>query len=282
MKIGFIGAGRVGVSLGRYFCEHGVPVTGYCSKTLRSAREAATFTGTMSFRDIEAITEISDALFLTVPDRVVTELWDRIKRLPIQNKIICHCSGAFSSAVFSKIESRHAYGYSIHPLYAFSDREQAYKGLSDVLFTIEGAEAGMKDIRRLFAQLGNPFQVISSQDKARYHAAAVFAANGMTALAHTAARLLSDCGFSEADARRALGPMLLRHAETVVRAGPVAAITGPVERGDAVTVARHLSCLNEEDKALYLLLSRKLLAVSRQKNPGKRYDALEELLGEAE
>lgn len=282
MKIGFIGAGRTGVSLGKYFCDHGIPVTGYYSRTPQSARDAAEFTGTMSFRDIEAITEISDTLFLTVPDRMVAELWDRIKQLPIQNKIICHCSGAFSSAVFSKIEGRRAYGYSIHPLYAFSDREQAYKGLSDVLFTIEGAEDRLPDICRLFVQLGNPFQVISAQDKAKYHAAAVFAANGMTALMQTAIRLLTDCGFSEADAQHALGPMLLHHVENIVHCGPVGAMTGPVERGDAVTVFQHLSCLCEEDKALYVLLSRRLLAVARQKNPGKRYDALEKLLGDAE
>ena len=44
MKIGFIGAGRVGFTLGKYFCEHGVEVAGYYSRNIQSAQEAAEFT----------------------------------------------------------------------------------------------------------------------------------------------------------------------------------------------------------------------------------------------
>jgi predicted dinucleotide-binding enzyme len=46
MKIGFIGAGKVGFSLGKYFCEHGLDVIGYFSRNPQSALQAAEFTGT--------------------------------------------------------------------------------------------------------------------------------------------------------------------------------------------------------------------------------------------
>lgn len=279
MKIGFIGAGRTGFSLGKYFCEHGIRVTGYLSKNPRSADLAAEFTGTMSFTDIEAIIKMSDTLFLTVPDGVIQELWDIIKKLPIENKIICHCSGAFSSAVFSKIEDCHSYGYSIHPLYAFSDKKQSYRRLSDAYFTIEGSKAKLEDVCGLLDQLGNPYQVLSSRNKAKYHAAAVFASNAMIALAQTAIDLLSECGFDEENAERALGPLMLHNVESMIKLGSKSALTGPVERGDSATILRHFSCLSEEDKALYRLLSVKLLAVARRKNPEKSYDALEKLIG---
>ena len=41
MKVGFIGAGKVGFSLGKYFKTHGVSVVGYYSKTPESAKSAA-------------------------------------------------------------------------------------------------------------------------------------------------------------------------------------------------------------------------------------------------
>ena len=46
MKIGFIGAGRVGCTMGKYLVKHGADVTGYWSRTPEHAKEAAEFTDT--------------------------------------------------------------------------------------------------------------------------------------------------------------------------------------------------------------------------------------------
>ena len=78
MRAGFIGAGKVGFSLGRYLAEGGVTVTGYYSRNSRSAREAAEFTGTDHYEDLDAITADSDTLFITVPDGAISGVWDRL------------------------------------------------------------------------------------------------------------------------------------------------------------------------------------------------------------
>ena len=49
MNVGFIGAGKVGFSLGKWFAHNGVTVTGYWSRRRESAGEAALFTGTQAF-----------------------------------------------------------------------------------------------------------------------------------------------------------------------------------------------------------------------------------------
>ena len=46
MKIGIIGAGKVGCSIGKYLKKHDFSVAGYCSKSKKSVEEAATFTNT--------------------------------------------------------------------------------------------------------------------------------------------------------------------------------------------------------------------------------------------
>ena len=46
MKIGIIGAGKVGFSVGKYLVERGIPVTGYYSRNPVSAKEAPEFTAT--------------------------------------------------------------------------------------------------------------------------------------------------------------------------------------------------------------------------------------------
>ena len=56
MKIGIIGAGKVGVSIGKYLKENGakarVEVTGFFSRSSKSTVEAAEFTGTEKFENI--------------------------------------------------------------------------------------------------------------------------------------------------------------------------------------------------------------------------------------
>ncbi|PYG85754.1 putative short-subunit dehydrogenase-like oxidoreductase (DUF2520 family) [Ruminiclostridium sufflavum DSM 19573] len=280
MKIGFIGAGKVGFSLGKYFCEQGLKVTGYFSRNPQSALQAAEFTGTMYFKDIESIVEASDTLFLTVPDGAIKELWDYIEKLSIKNKIICHCSGSISSSVFSNIDDHNAYGYSIHPLLGISDKLKAYEELSHAFFTIEGSQCHLNEMQMLLKSLGNSVQIISPENKAVYHSAAVFASNLMVALAQTSIDLLGSCGFNEQAARLALNALMLGNMKNIVKQGPIEALTGPVERCDTETVMKHLSCLSGDDRKLYILLSRKLIDIAKRKKPDCSFAQLETMMGE--
>ena len=58
MRAGFIGAGKVGFSLGKYLKENGVEITGYFSKSPESAKSAADFTNTKLYKSIEYILRI--------------------------------------------------------------------------------------------------------------------------------------------------------------------------------------------------------------------------------
>ena len=76
MRAGFIGAGKVGFSLGKYLKENGVEITGYFSKSPESAKSAADFTNTKLYKSIENILSDSDTLFITVPDGQISKVWD--------------------------------------------------------------------------------------------------------------------------------------------------------------------------------------------------------------
>ena len=118
MRIGIIGAGRVGVTMGKYLGDAGVEVTGFYSKTTQSAVQAAEFTDTTVYKTLQDIVEASDTLMITTPDGVISEVWDCIAGYELTGKILCHCSGSLSSNVFSGIEQTGAVGCSIHPMYA--------------------------------------------------------------------------------------------------------------------------------------------------------------------
>ena len=65
MKIGFVGAGKTGCTLGKYFTDHEIDVAGYFSKSRNSARMAAEFTGTRCIKSKKDAVESSDIIFIT-------------------------------------------------------------------------------------------------------------------------------------------------------------------------------------------------------------------------
>ena len=100
MRAGFIGAGKVGFSLGKYLAEGGISLSGYYSRSPASAKDAAAFTGSRYYETLADIVNDSDTLFITVPDGCISEIWDDMRSLPIEDKNICHCSGSIPSTVF--------------------------------------------------------------------------------------------------------------------------------------------------------------------------------------
>ena len=274
MDIGFIGAGKVGVSLGRYLKENHVHLTGYYSQNPVSSKEAAAYTRTTSFSTVEDVVGESDLLFLTVPDGQVGKVWEQMKDLPVAGKIICHCSGLLSSAVFSEIAPRGAFGYSIHPLLAVSDKFQSYQTFYHAVFTVEGPEEKRNSVSELLRRCGNQIVYLDACQKAKYHAAAVMASNLVAALYDEAQKLLIECGFSRELAAESVNPLFLGNARAVAEKGAVAALTGPVERQDTETVQKHLEALDGNDREIYRLLSLQAVEIAEQKHPEKDYKEL--------
>ncbi|MDD2979416.1 MAG: DUF2520 domain-containing protein [Hespellia sp.] len=280
MRIGFIGAGKVGFTFGRYLVERNMCVSGYYSQSLRSSKEAAEFTQTRYYETLGEIVASSDSLFLTVPDHQIGKVFSDLRKMNLKDKIICHCSGVLSSGVFSGIQESGAYGYSIHPIFAVSSKLTSYQDFSNTYFTIEGDEKYLKSMTEFLKSLGNPVAVIAAEDKAKYHAAAVFASNLVIGLYKQAVGLLEQCQLGEEFSGKALLPLLQNNVENLVKYGMQDALTGPVERGDAETVRNHLSVLGREERAVYCLLSEQLLALAEQKNPKRNYGAIKQLLKE--
>lgn len=279
MKIGFIGAGKVGMSLGKYFVMHEKNVIGYYSKTLSSAADAANFTNTNYFNSLEDIISSCDILFLTVPDSKIKEVWEQICKFDIENKIFSHCSGAMSSAVFQKGD-QDILGFSIHPMYAFSDKYTSYKDLSKAYFTIEGNEKRINVIKDFFESLGNHVKIIPKDNKTKYHLSCVFASNLVVALFYKSIKILMETGFTFDEAKNALLPLFMNNAENIASKGVINALSGPIERNDVKTVKEHLSVIKGREKDIYKLLSEELIDVAMKKDSSKDYCNMKKIIKE--
>ena len=280
MKIGFIGAGKVVFSLGKFFSQGGIPVTGYYSRHRESAQEAAEFTGTKQYDKMEDLIQASDAIFLTVPDGAISSVFEEIREFTLTGKQICHCSGAMSVRdAFPGIEETGAFGYSIHPLFPVSSKYEAYRELPGAFFCLEGNGPQLDEWKDRLSSLGPTVQIIDGASKVRYHAACAISSNLICALVQESLELLESCGFTAEGARKAITPLMRSNLDHIIEAGPVSALTGPVERNDTTTVKKHLKCFpGEDDVALYRAVSRKLVEVAQKKNPDRDYDPMKNLL----
>ncbi|MDR3306005.1 MAG: DUF2520 domain-containing protein [Clostridiales Family XIII bacterium] len=300
VQIGFIGAGKAGLSFGKYITEKtrgtdgGFSVSGYAGRgpASSSAEEAADFTGSRAFDSYAALVSASDLILLTVPDGAIAGVWDELRKVlpPAKEapaKYIGHMSGSMGSEVFRGAAGLSCAFGSLHPMAALFDKQTAYRILISSYFTIEGDGAFLELASALFRTLGNSACVIAADKKPLYHTAAATLSNLTAALAYAGMEMYRACGLPENFAGNAWRPLFLENARNIIEVGPVNALTGPLERGDAETVAKHLNALRGNTRPesaehsfyeAYRALSRILLEVASEKHPDRDYAALKKLL----
>ena len=146
---------------------------------------------------------------------------------------------------------------------------------------MEGSDNHLKQMKKLFQSFGNKVIVISKDKKSLYHCAAVTVSNHIAALADLGISMLIECGFQRVDAKEALAPLLEGNARSVAMLGPEKALTGPVERGDTLTIEGHLQALKavgEKQELIYRLLSDRLIEIAHKKHPDRDYEPLEKII----
>ena len=268
VKVGFIGAGKVGCSLARYLREGGAELVGFFSRTPVHAAQAAAFAGGVAFESSPNLIAAADVTFLTCTDtelpKIAARLGEDCDPDALRGKVVAHCSGALGSDVLAPLRDAGAAVASCHPLYAVSSRFDCWQELGRAWFTLEGDDEAVDTLEALLGACGNHVARIPAGEKVRYHAAAVMASNLVVGLYETAARELETCGFSRQDAQDALAPLFLGNAQHIAADGVAASLTGPAARHDTATIDAHLSCLSGDSRQIYRLLTDVLYSIADQ------------------
>jgi predicted short-subunit dehydrogenase-like oxidoreductase (DUF2520 family) len=267
MRVFILGSGKVGRGLAR-----GLRKAGW-SVVLRSARAG------LPQRAITA-----DLLILAVRDGTLGTIAEALvaQRL-VGHKTACvHVSGALGPEPIAALRATSAGVAQMHPMISFAD-PSVLPTLTRGNLHIQGDPVAVRRARAVARALGMTARTIRDLDLVAYHAAAGLVANGAAALAAVGASLLARAGVSPTDAPRLLGPLLRSVADNVETLGFPRALTGPVRRGDAGAVKRHLSLLQRElPAAVPLFLAAGLaqlpLARALADAPPASFDALEAVL----
>lgn len=272
MKIGIIGAGKVGCAFAIALADRGAEIAGVCSRTPQAAEYLSNRLDIAPAGDVIQLVKAADVVLLTVPDGAIAETAVQISRscgcADIGGKTFLHCSGALASAVLEPLSKAGAYTGSLHPVQTFADRKNGWKGMSGIYFGFEGSEGAADCASKLVGLLNGVLLDIRPEAKPLYHAAACILSNYTVTLSYVSGMLLERAGIDRDTGVRAFMPLLRNTVENIAAAGSVNALTGPVARGDWSTVAGHIAALDEKDNTiagLYRVLGKMTVRLALEK-----------------
>lgn len=249
-KVVIIGAGAVGQSIGYLLAENNYEILGFISRSLESAQSGVELVGegiaTTEYRDfvLEA-----DLIVITTPDQVIQQVAAELfaQNLVPEGSCLIHFSGAEASSILiPESENEGKYGrLSLHPLQSIADVERGIANLPESFFTIEGNSPGCKVGKQILERLGVEYEIIPTEAKPVYHAAACVASNYLVAIADLAAAMNEKVGISRENALAGLLPLMKGTLENIQDLGPTQALTGPISRGDVETIHKHTRALKD-------------------------------------
>lgn len=192
--------------------------------------------------------------------------------------IVFHSSGALASEELAALHAVKASIASVHPLMTFPrNTRPTQKGLTGVPFALEGDARACRAARKLIAALGGEAFTLPAKDKALYHLFGAFISPLLVALLTAAGEAASAAGWSAQQTRRRMEPIVQRTVENFFADGPGRSFSGPIARGDAATVARHLKALHAHPHlaSIYRELSRFALRSLPARNLSEIEDVLD-------
>ena len=278
-RIAIVGPGRLGraLALGLKRAQFTISeiVSGSSAASKRKAGDLA--------RKVKAHASTSDRarldadlVWFCVPDREIASSSRQLASLvDWRKKIAFHSSGALASHELKSLRQAGAAVASVHPLMTFVTGSMP--SLIGVPFAMEGDAAAVRSARQIVRALGGEAFTIRKQYKAAYHAWGAFASPLLVAMLVTAEQLARKAGLSAVGARKKMLPIVRQTIANYGALGAAGAFSGPIVRGDAEIVRKHLQVARKVPEAthVYLALARAALQYLPARNRGELKRALD-------
>jgi predicted short-subunit dehydrogenase-like oxidoreductase (DUF2520 family) len=258
LSVGVIGAGRVGAVLGAALERAGHRVVAVAAVSKASLDRADRLLPNAQVLPADQVAAAAELLLLAVPDDALADLATGLANAGAVGRgaLVAHTSGAHGIDVLAPLTAVGALPLALHPVMTFTGTDVDLQRLDGACFGVTTDEVLRPVAEALVIEMGSEPVWIAENLRAMYHAGLAFGANNLVTLVAQAADLLSRAGVE--NPQRMLGPLLGAALDNSLRHGD-RALTGPVARGDAGTVAVHLDAITAnapEATAAYVELSR--------------------------
>jgi predicted short-subunit dehydrogenase-like oxidoreductase (DUF2520 family) len=187
-------------------------------------------------------------------------------------RVALHTSGSHGPELLEPLEQIGVSCGTIHPLQTISNGNQGGNAFRGCAFAVDGDVEARAWAREIAGTLGGEILDIQPDTRHLYHAAAVMASNYLAAILDTAQEFMEMAGIPREAALRALAPLARTSLENALAEGPSKALTGPIVRGDAMTVSAHTHALKRADESarqLYRAAGIRALRMSMERGLGE-------------
>lgn len=245
--IAILGLGKVGTAVGHLLNSAGYQITAVADQSPAALKKGISFTGGKACKSLtEAALAASCIIITTTDDAIAAVCNEIVSNGAVQaGKKVIHMSGAGSIDLLAPARHAGALVASIHPIQSFADVEGAIINIPGSTFGITADEELREwSVSLVKALKGIPF-FVPEEHKALYHAAACMASNYLTTLMHMVETTYQALGLNRKEAIRAFWPLVKGTLLNIETRGTIQALTGPIARGDAGTIDKHLQALQK-------------------------------------
>ena len=258
LDVGVVGAGRVGAVLGAALQRVGHRVVAVSGVSEESRDRAARLLPGVPVLAPEEVVRRAELVVLAVPDDALADLVAGLAatRTWQAGQLVAHTSGRHGLEVYAPALEQHVLGLALHPAMTFTGTGLDLDRLVECCFGVTAPEPLRPVAEALVLEIGAEPVWIEESARGLYHAALAHGANHLVTLVAQSLQALRAAGVESP--ARVLGPLVSAALDNALRAGD-AALTGPVARGDAGTVAEHLrqlQSLTPDIRPTYVALAR--------------------------
>jgi predicted short-subunit dehydrogenase-like oxidoreductase (DUF2520 family) len=242
LRVGIVGAGRVGATLGAALARAGHEVVAASAVSDASRRRVETWLPGTPVLPPDEVLAAADFVLLAVPDDALRPLVAGLGNADawLPGRLVAHTSGAHGIGALDPAAARGALALALHPVMTFTGRPEDLDRLDGAAFGVTALGELRPVAESLVLEMGGEPVWVPEAARPLYHAALTIGANHLVTLVNDAVGLLATAGVTEPG--RLLAPLLSAALDNVLRLGD-AALTGPVSRGDVATVETHLRTL---------------------------------------
>ena len=292
--VAIAGAGAVAQAIGRLLAVAGVPVVAVASRTRAHADLAVRFIGRAVSDgpaaavappivvELNELPRLASHVLIAVADRAIEPVAEALAAAGMRSGAALHTCGAKGPDALKPLGAAGVACGMLHPLQTIMTAEQGARDLSGVTFGLAGDPRAMDWGAQIVTSLHARAVHIDASRLSYYHAGAVMASNALMASIDAAVVLLGEAGIDRDAALQAIAPLARTSVSNALANGPQSALTGPVVRGDTLTVAAHVRALRSSDPTvarLYGAAAAHLLTLAARRGlPVDQVRALEDVI----
>lgn len=258
LRVGVVGTGRAGAAIGAALRRAGHEVVAASGVSELSRVRAEALLPGVPMRSVPEVVASADLVVLAVPDDVLADLVTGLAATDTfkTGQFVVHLSGRHGTGVLEPVVGCGGLPLALHPVMTFTGTSVDLVRLDGCPFGVTSPDVLRPVAEALVVEMGGDPVWVEEENRALYHAAIAHGANHLISLVAQTLDLLSLAGVD--DPARLVSPLLHASLDNALANGD-RALTGPVARGDAGTVAQHvreLGLVSREAQNAYVAMAR--------------------------